>query len=168
MELREGSTKKILKRFVRFYASIVNFHSCSSISGASTHFDLAVADLGRYKMMVTTIEELGLQIEIAAEKLPDHSLYKENPRYCCERFTQDFLGEQVLFTQVEAMLTNHKIARERIKDFESDTEDYDDNPGGGKEALYSFDHLVLTTMNDQFFFRGLYGGCGLHGGRSPS
>ena len=81
------------------------FHDGSSVTGVSSHFDLAKSDLSKYHALVESLQELSLELENAIDDFPTHQNQTMHPRYGDEWRNRILENEEIHLTLVNDLVT---------------------------------------------------------------
>ena len=104
------------------------FHDRSSVTGVSSHFDLAKSDLNKYHALVESLKELSLELEDAVDGFPAHLNRTEHPRYGDEQRKRTLENEEIHLTLVDDLVAAQAELRERLREVDETTDDEKDEP----------------------------------------
>ena len=104
------------------------FHNGSSVTGISSHFDLAKSDLSKYYALMEGLRELHLELEDAVDNFPAHLNLTEHPRYGEERRMKTLEDEEILLSLVDDLVAAQARLRERLREVEEATDNKKDEP----------------------------------------
>ena len=129
---------------VRWTTPVTNYYAASSTAASSVHFDLAVGDLTMYKEVVEKVRALAIDLDMALDDLPRDVPQRSNPRYGNARLNQDVQHEDVQLSNVETVLLNFQLHRDRLHEVDDEPEVEDFVPGLPAD-LPPTGHLLYNT-----------------------
>ena len=100
--------------------SAVNHHTGSIATGISSQFDLATADLSKYKSFIAEIREAAIALELSLDDFPVHHPHHSNPRYCRDMLDRDVCNEEAHLTKMEELMEGHRELQEHLTELEDE------------------------------------------------
>ena len=96
-------------------------HAGSSITGVSSQFDLAAADLSKYEAVLEQLRETDIEMEEAVDALAAGSTSRTNPRY--DATLQELASwtmKSITSAKLSGMLRRHAEVSERLQELQGE------------------------------------------------
>ena len=103
-----------------------NFFTGSVLTGVSSQFELAIADLRKYQAVVEEIRGAAILIDLALDDLPPGHPHKKNPRYIREMLDKDVNNEDSHLSRLEELLAEHREYQQRLTEVEDELFQFDE------------------------------------------
>ena len=94
------------------------FHGGSTITAASSQFDLLSGDLAKYEEIIIRLQDIDIELEDTLDALPRRSELKANPRFLQSAREKDLDDERQHVAKIAVMLRRHaELDDEDVEDF---------------------------------------------------
>ena len=101
------------------------FHDGSTITAASSQFDLLTGDLAKYEEIIIRLQDIDIELEDTLDALPRQSELKTNPRFQQSAREKDLDNERQHVAKIAVMLRRHAELASRLAELDDeDVEDY--------------------------------------------
>ena len=112
------------RRCVSWPRNANTYHGGSTITAASSQFDLVAGDLSKYEDLINRLQDIDGELEDAMDALPLQSAVRDNPRFLPSAREKDLEDERQHAAKITVMLRRHAELATRLA--ELDNEEVDD------------------------------------------
>ena len=107
----------------------------SIVTGVSSQFDLATADLGKYRSLVENLKNAAIQLDLSLDELPPGHPHKTNARYSREMLNKDVDNEDSHLSKLEEVLREHHELQLRLDEVNDFQFQFDGDPSDTQNVL---------------------------------
>ena len=127
----------------------INFHTSSVGTDTSSHFDIAVHDLSKYKDLVGQVKDAAIHLDMAVDDFPRDHPYRHNPRYSQVKLDADVENEEAHLSRLEELLQTHQEHCDRLTEVEEELWRQSEGEEENVEAVSPARDLTATATARQ-------------------